>query len=206
MMDVESMLGGLLRAGLGSRPAGRRRHRLRYGGLPPAQLKVSSGLLGKGVLALAIAAYDHFARQRAAMSSPPPPPPATPPPPPPPRRTPQADSDSLLLLRAMIAAAHADGTLDAMERDRILGRMQEAGFGAEERAFLEQELNAPQPMEALTSNLSSPAMAMQIYAASLLAIDVDEERERAYLAALARRLGLDPGLVHRLHREIEGQE
>ena len=39
----------------------------------------------------------------------------------------------------------------------------------------------------------------------LLAIDVDEERERAYLATLARRLGLDPGLVKTLHLEIEGQ-
>ena len=200
MIDVENMLGGMLRAGLGARPTGRRRHRMRIGGLPPAQLRVSSGLLGKGVLALAIAAYDHFARQRAAMSSPPMPPP----PPPPPPRTPASDSDSLLLLRAMIAAAHADGTLDAMERDRILSRMQEAGFGEEERVFLEKELSSPQPMEALTSNVSSPAMAMQLYAASLLAIDVDEEHERAYLATLARRLGLDPGLVKTLHLEIEG--
>ena len=105
----------------------------------------------------------------------------------------------------MIAAAYADGALDPEERQRILDRMTEAGFGAEEREFLERELAAPRPIESLTAGVRSPALAAQIYAASLVALDVDDDRERDYLAALARQLGLSPDLVQGLHAELDPQ-
>ena len=41
--------------------------------------------------------------------------------------------------------------------------------------------------------------ATEIYAASLLAIDPDGAAEQGYLALLAARLHLDPGLVDHLH-------
>jgi uncharacterized membrane protein YebE (DUF533 family) len=105
----------------------------------------------------------------------------------------------------MIAAAYADGALDPEERKRILDRMSEAGFGPEEREFLERELASPRPIESLTAGVRSPALAAQIYAASLVALDVDDDRERAYLAALARQLGLSPELVDGLHAELDPQ-
>jgi uncharacterized membrane protein YebE (DUF533 family) len=42
-------------------------------------------------------------------------------------------------------------------------------------------------------------LAAEVYAASLIAINPDTPAEKAYLAMLAARLNLDPGLV----REIE---
>ena len=40
----------------------------------------------------------------------------------------------------------------------------------------------------------TPELAVEIYAASFLAIDPDDPAEQAYLAMLASRLKLDPGL------------
>ena len=42
-------------------------------------------------------------------------------------------------------------------------------------------------------------MAAELYAASLGAIAVDTPAEQAYLAMLARKLALPPGLVQELH-------
>src|SRR5690606_2248599 len=47
---------------------------------------------------------------------------------------------ALTLLTAMIAAAKADGHIDQTERARIFDKMEEAGLGAEERAFIDNEL------------------------------------------------------------------
>ena len=44
--------------------------------------------------------------------------------------------------------------------------------------------------------------AAEIYAASLLSIDVDNAAERGYLAMLAARLKLDEGLVAHLHGNV----
>jgi uncharacterized membrane protein YebE (DUF533 family) len=42
-------------------------------------------------------------------------------------------------------------------------------------------------------------VAAQIYAASLLAIQVDTQEERDYLRVLAGKLGLEPAVVAQLH-------
>ena len=91
-----------------------------------------------------------------------------------------ADEDrALLLLRAMIAAAHADGALDEDERRRIMEG--EDGGGAPEAAILADELAHPLDVEELCAIVKSPAAATDVYAASLMAIEVDT----GCLAALA---------------------
>src|SRR3954447_10526299 len=50
------------------------------------------------------------------------------------------DHKALLLIRAMIAAANADGQITAVERQRILGKLDEAGADADDRRIIEQEL------------------------------------------------------------------
>jgi uncharacterized membrane protein YebE (DUF533 family) len=49
---------------------------------------------------------------------------------------------------------------------------------------------------------TSPELALEIYAASFLAIDPDDPAEQAYLAMLASRLKLDPGLRMALEAEV----
>ena len=112
-----------------------------------------------------------------------------------------ADTLATHLLQAMIAAAKADGHVTPEERARIDGQLGNLGLGEEAMALIEAELDAPLDVARIAALASSEAEATQIYAASLLAVDVDNETETAYLAALAQALKLEQGLVDRLHDE-----
>jgi uncharacterized membrane protein YebE (DUF533 family) len=107
-----------------------------------------------------------------------------------------------LLVRAMIAAANADMSIDADERARILTKLEEAGTGPAERAFVEREMNAPMSIDDLAGEVSGPDVAAQVYAAALAAIDVDKATERRFLQALAERLGIDAEIVNEIHDQL----
>ncbi|TVQ56264.1 MAG: tellurite resistance TerB family protein [Rhodobacteraceae bacterium] len=102
-----------------------------------------------------------------------------------------------LVLRAMIAAAKADGHVDAREMDRIVGRLSEAGEA--ERRFVMAEMAAPIDVAALAAEATSPQLAAEVYAASLLAVDIDTDAERDHLRALAAALRLPRAAQVRLH-------
>ena len=113
----------------------------------------------------------------------------------------ERDTLSLAILSAMIAAAKADGHIDADEQSRIFGRFDEAGLDTEAKAFLMDELRKPLDIEAVVKSATSPEMAVEIYTASVLAIDPDDPAEQAYLAMLASRLKLAPELKLRIEAE-----
>ncbi|HEY8156726.1 MAG TPA: tellurite resistance TerB family protein [Myxococcota bacterium] len=120
---------------------------------------------------------------------------------PPPRQEAAGEPLARLLLRAMIAAARADGRLDGEERRRLFDRIAGLDLGDAERADLYAELEKPVTPDQLAGAVVGPAQAVEVYAASLLAIEVDTPAERAYLSLLAGRLGLADELVASLHRE-----
>ncbi|WP_119270622.1 tellurite resistance TerB family protein [Taklimakanibacter deserti] len=101
---------------------------------------------------------------------------------------------SLVLLRAMIAAAKADGHIDAKEQQAIFAKLDELDLDTEAKAFVIDELRKPLDIDAVVKGATSPERAVEIYAASVLAIDPDDPAEQAYLAMLASRLKLDPAL------------
>jgi uncharacterized membrane protein YebE (DUF533 family) len=109
---------------------------------------------------------------------------------------------ALVLIRAMVSAAKADGEIDAAERGRIAGRVRESGAGAEALEFLMAEMAQPQDLASLVGQVRGPEEAVEVYAASLLAIEVDTAAEREYLARLARSLGLDAGVIGEVHRAL----
>jgi uncharacterized membrane protein YebE (DUF533 family) len=115
------------------------------------------------------------------------------------------DALGLTLVRAMIAAARADGTLDAQESQAIFQRIQALGLNADDQALLVAEMGRPVDMDALVSRADSLEVAAEIYLASLLAIDPDTAAEKAYLTMLAARLNLPADLVNELHRQVEEQ-
>ncbi len=118
----------------------------------------------------------------------------------PPQAAAQADL-SLALLRAMIAAAKADGHIDAAEQQKIFGKLDEAGLGMEAKAFVIDEMRKPLNIDAIVADATTPERAIELYTASVLAIDVDDPSEQAYLAMLAARLKLDPGLKQAVEQE-----
>jgi uncharacterized membrane protein YebE (DUF533 family) len=120
----------------------------------------------------------------------------------PPPSTPAFTSDATaqLVLSAMISAAKADGHLDDKERARIHGEL--GTLDSEARAFVDAELATPIDIDALAARATSPEVATQVYAASLIAIDPDTDVERAYLSELAARLKLDPALKAHLETTV----
>jgi uncharacterized membrane protein YebE (DUF533 family) len=119
----------------------------------------------------------------------------------------RADTDPMsratVMIRAMITAAKADGGIDPQEKQRILGRLEEAGADPEAQAFVRAEMARPADIDALVAAVDSPQMAVEAYTASLFAIDVDTPAETAYMRQLAMSLRLDPVLVRSLHQSLE---
>ena len=105
-----------------------------------------------------------------------------------------------LVLLAMISAAKADGEVDEAEIQRIIGEIDDDGVSPAEKQFLLENLRTPLDMQGLVEAVPSPAVAAQVYGASLLAMNVDTPAEAAYLRQLAAALDLDAGTVARLHQ------
>lgn len=225
-MNLEKLLGTLMQSGLSGHVLGKhgigkkKKHKGGLGGL------AGRAALSKGGLSLlagiGIAAYEHY-RQRQQQAgtpspwsstggtgnagSPTPPPfqrPATPPPfsvdgsngsP----ATPLPDPD--LILTAMVAAARADGVLDAEERATLERYLMDSGADAQDWAHLDRLMREPVDLDALIARVKDPVTAAEVYGASYLAIDPDMAAERAWLSMLAARLGLDPEAA----REIESR-
>ena len=143
--------------------------------------------------------------ERASAAPPPPPMPGKPAsvPPPPVADDPAGNPEAVILIQAMIAAANADGVIDQAERDNILKRLQAVDLSPEEHAFVVQELLSPAELETIVGNVNRPELARQVYTVSLMAIEVDTEKERQYMSTLASRLGLDEPTVEQIQRSLE---
>lgn len=103
------------------------------------------------------------------------------------------------LVRAMIAAAKADGKIDPAEKTRIFERLSAMELDSNAKAFVFDELNAPLDLNAVVACAATLEMAAEIYAASLVAIECETPAEAAYLKLLAARLGLESSLVAEIH-------
>ena len=110
-----------------------------------------------------------------------------------------ADDLATRILQAMIAAAKADGHVTPDERARIDAQLPNLGLGAEATALIAAELDAPLDVGRVAALARNDREATEIYAASLLVVDETAPAEKGYLAMLAVRLRLDPGLVAHLH-------
>lgn len=199
MIDAERLLGALIQGAVSS--STRRRSRRPSNNV--------GGAIGMGLLGVAVAAFDHFAKgqgqsqqgQQQQGQVPGSPANMAPPPLPPPPQAQAASpstaarqSDAKILIRAMISAANADGQIDPQERGRILQQLSLAGLSSEETNYIESEMLSPLSLNNLLVEISKSnnqaAFKEQVYAAALMATDVDNEAEKSYLKTLATRLGL----------------
>jgi len=155
------------------------------------------GLLGYGgaaaLGALALQAYQNYQRQQAgggaarfgdvgtqAL----------------PHARPSADGSpfELTLVRAMVGAAKADGHIDAAEQQRLFAEVERLGLDADAKAYIFDLLTQDVDLYDLARSATTPEQGAEIYLAARLAIDPDQPSERAYLDALATRLGLPADL------------
>jgi len=64
------------------------------------------------------------------------------------------------------------------------------------------EMRQPLSLDTLAAEILSPEVRAQVYAASLLAIEVDRDAERSDLATLAASCQLHPAIVQRIHQAM----
>ena len=115
----------------------------------------------------------------------------------------QLEGQAGLVIKAMVNAAKADGQIDQDEIQRIVGRLGDAGLDQKNREFVLAAMNKPMDTEELVAAAKgNPQLAAQLYAASLLAIEVDTPGERAYLENLGKSLGLVPQAVSNLENTL----
>ena len=105
------------------------------------------------------------------------------------------NESATLYIKAMIAAAAADGRIDEAEMAKIMGGLKQGGMDAHAEEFLAAELNNPASIDDLAEACESPEQAVQVYTAARIAITPDGGAEDAFLAALAGKLGVDAKLA-----------
>ncbi len=112
------------------------------------------------------------------------------------------ETKAQLVLKGMINIAKSDGQVSADEIQRIVGHVEAAGMGAEDQGWLTAELRAPLNLDAFVAEIPNQELAAEVYAASLLAVEVDTQQERDYLRQLAEKTGLHPLVVQHIHQSL----
>lgn len=114
-----------------------------------------------------------------------------------------ANSDlPLAIIRAMIGAAKADGHMDASETQKIMGQLDSAGLGVQEKALLMQEMANVQDVKSIAAGAATPEESAQVYLAALLVCDSQCAKEQEYLSSLATALKLEPAFTASLQQEL----
>jgi uncharacterized membrane protein YebE (DUF533 family) len=108
------------------------------------------------------------------------------------------DDTARRYIRAMIAAAAADGRIDATEQQKILVGLQPAGLESTAQQFLTAEIVNPATVDELAAGVSSPEEAVQVYTAARIAVDPDTDEEHEFLSSLAEALGIDEDLARQV--------
>ena len=85
----------------------------------------------------------------------------------------------------MINAAKADGQIDPQEMERIVGKLRESGIDQADQQWVMSEMQRPLDLGSFAAEIPNQEVAAQVYAASLLAIELDTDAERNYLQQLA---------------------
>ena len=166
---------------------------------PQARKPRTIGEASKSLEELLGVSTDHHQQRRQA-----PRPQATPQPTP--RRAPQLapqeeamNEQAKVLVRAMVNAAKADGQITQDEQNNILKELDHVS--QEEIDFLRSEFSKPVDVRDFTWSVPQ-GMEEQVYTISLIAIDLDEQREAEYLADLAHGLRIDTGRCNEIHRKL----
>ena len=111
----------------------------------------------------------------------------------------QATDHATLIIRAMINAAKSDGSIDEDEQEKIIRKL--GDITQAEADFVRSEFRAPLDVDAFVRSIPR-GMEQQIYAVSLMAIDLDSNKEARYLDSLAKGLGIEKDLANQIHEQL----
>jgi len=107
----------------------------------------------------------------------------------------------MILIRAMVNAAKCDGQISQAEQQAIVSKLENPSQEAIQ--FLREEFS--KPLDVREFAWSVPVgLEQQVYSMSLIAIDVDSEREEKYLRELAHGLRLKPEVCEQIKERLTG--
>jgi len=112
------------------------------------------------------------------------------------------ENTAQLLLKGMINAAKSDGEIGPKEMERIVGKLQETGADDDARQWVLNEMRQPLNLDAFAAEIPNLEVAIQVYAASLLAVEVDTDAERDYLHQLAAKSGIPAGVALQINKTL----
>ncbi|MFJ3487834.1 tellurite resistance TerB family protein [Pseudomonas sp. NPDC090202] len=114
----------------------------------------------------------------------------------------QVEQHSESILRALVAAAKADGHVDERERALIEGEFTRLTGDRELQHWLQAELNKPLDPADVARAAHTPEIAAEMYLASVMMVDEEHFMERAYLDELAKQLKLPPAFKTELESQV----
>ncbi|MFW0755664.1 tellurite resistance TerB family protein [Pseudomonas sp. H11T01] len=114
----------------------------------------------------------------------------------------QVELHSQAILKALVAAAKADGHVDDRERALIEGEFTKLDSDQDLQRWLHAELNKPLDPADVARAASTPEIAAEMYIASVMLVDEESFMEKSYLDELARQLNLEPGLKAELEKQV----
>lgn len=114
----------------------------------------------------------------------------------------QVEEHTLAILKAMIAAAKADGQIDEREDQLINERFKHESGNFAIKQWLDQELQSPLDAASVAAYATDTGMAVEMYLASVLVADEENPQERVYLDELATHLKLNSDLKLALEKEV----
>ena len=114
----------------------------------------------------------------------------------------ELEQTATLVLKGMINAAKADGQIGNEEIQKIMGRLKEGDSDDNMSHLILEEMQRHLDLDGLINEIPNEAVAAQIYAASLFAIEVDTPAEREYLEQFVQRTGLDAGVAQQLQNAV----
>ncbi|PVZ54125.1 DUF533 domain-containing protein [Pseudomonas sp. B1(2018)] len=117
---------------------------------------------------------------------------------------PEAEEHSHAILRALIAAAKADGRIDDSEKQMISTEIGRHTDDPQLQQWLDDEVAKPLDPNEVAQSATDPGMASEMYLASVMLVDDQQDAERNYLDELAAALQIEPELQLRLEQQAKG--
>lgn len=110
----------------------------------------------------------------------------------------ETENRSQVLLKAMIAAAKADGHVNSKEVITIEEQITKLGLGDDTASLIQKEIAKPLDVKEVAALANDQAMAAEIYLVSAVICNRENTMEREYLENLATEMGLPDALVAQL--------
>ena len=109
----------------------------------------------------------------------------------------------MVLINTMIAASKADGQIDAVEHKRLFDAIEKLNLSPEDKVAVFDAMGRDITVQEIADSVSLDEHKAEVYISAYLAIEVDDQQERAFLNNLAIALNLPKGFSAYLEQQAD---